>query len=93
MLYRAWRYGGGDWLLPWRMYHGLDDEYRRMGIDGDPQRYPWAVNRYRNLIYGFTKAAAVIEEGVPNKPVTLRPPRAREAPTLLGPDGRPVGAR
>ena len=69
-----WRYGGGDWTLPFRVYHGLDAHFRPVGEPDAPARPIRYVERYRHLLYGFAKAAAIIEEGVKDKPPP-RPPR------------------
>lgn len=71
-----WRYGGGDWTAPWKVYHGLGDDFRPLG-DADAQpRFIGNVSRYRHLLYGMAKAAAVMEEGAKDKP----PPRPRRRP-------------
>lgn len=71
-----WRYGGGDWTAPWRVYHGLGDDFRPIDDpEGAPKRIRY-VARYRYLLYGMAKAAAIMEEGVKDRPA-LPPPRRR----------------
>jgi len=49
MLFLAWRYGGED---PYRLYNGLDGNFRPLGYpeaDPAPPRYP---TRLRHFLYG-----------------------------------------
>lgn len=73
LLWRVWRFGGGDWTLPWRMYHGLDEQFRPLD---DPAGAPVRIRdvpRYRALILGFGLANDVILRGAKDKP-GLPPP-------------------
>lgn len=82
LLYRLWRYGGDDWTVVWRVYHGLATDFRPLG---QPHRDPLPiadVQRYRQLLYGFAKAAAVIEEGAPNDPPRPTPLRPKRGPSV-----------
>lgn len=73
-----WRYGGGDWTLPWRVYHGLGPDWRPLA-DPDGDAKPIGdVARYRNFVYGMAHAAAVMEEGVRDKSGPARPKRRRD---------------
>lgn len=100
LLYRVWRYGGGDWLEPWRIYHGLDADFRPVDEPSKPAHRPTWVRRYRHLLYGFAKAAAIMEEGAKDKPprpvVRDRAPRPGEVTTpsgLILPTGSGDGPR
>jgi hypothetical protein len=87
----VWR-NGGDWTLPWRVYHGLDADFRRLDDPAAPPRLIRHPSRYRHLIYGMAKAAAVLEEGAPDGIGPSRPSRrerelkARGAVVLPTPD-------
>jgi hypothetical protein len=71
----VWRYGGGDWLAPWRVYHALGQDFRPLDDpDADPLLPRWP-SRYRNLLYGMAKAAAVMEEGARDRPGPRKPRR------------------
>lgn len=53
-MYLAWLHGGHD---PFRLFHGLDDAYRKLGNPDSEPWYParpWSV---RNVIYGFAIVA------------------------------------
>lgn len=81
LLYRVWRYGGGDWLEPWRVYHGLDSNFRPVDRPERPAHRPTFVKRYRHMLYGFAKAAAIMEEGA--KDNHRAPVRTRERPRAV----------
>lgn len=73
------------------MYHALDDQFRPLRPSGPgTARPPRFLSRYRNLIYGFTKVAAMLDEGLPDKPVKVPVKPPDQATAVLGPDGRPL---
>jgi len=71
----VWHYGGGDWTLPWRVYHGLDEQFRPVDKPDSPPHPITNVARYRRMIYGFAKASAVLEGRIKDDPGPPRPPR------------------
>lgn len=86
-----WRYGGGDWTLPWRVFHGLDERFRPVSDpDGDPIPIVH-VARYRRLLYGYAKAAAVLEEGHPAQERKAVRQRSRTGPSAGPPEQRTEG--
>lgn len=61
--------------MPWRVYHGLDEDFRPLDDPtGEPQRIGHPA-RYRHFLYGMAKAAAVMEEGAPDGTGPARPSR------------------
>lgn len=74
-----WR-NGGDWTLPWRVYHGLDEDFRPLDDPDAPARRIRYPSRYRHFIYGMAKAVEVLEDGQPDGMGPPRPSRRdREA--------------
>jgi hypothetical protein len=53
-LYQAWRFGGND---PYRLYHGLDQDYVPLEGDGPPRRPPHP-RRLRSFVYACAARAA-----------------------------------
>jgi hypothetical protein len=88
----VWRYGGGDWTLPWRVYHGLGEDFRPLNDpDAAPRRIPYPT-RYRHFMYGMAKAGAVLEEGAPDGMAPSRPSRRERELKAKGGIVLPTGA-
>jgi hypothetical protein len=49
MLFLAWRYGRED---PYRLYNGLDADYRPLGHPEEEPRPPRYPTRLRHFLYG-----------------------------------------
>jgi hypothetical protein len=49
MLFLAWRYGKED---PYRLYNGLDADYRPLGHPEEVSRPPQYPTRLRHFLYG-----------------------------------------
>jgi hypothetical protein len=58
MLFLAWRYGGED---PYRLYNGLDADYRPLGHPDELSRPPRYPSRLRHFLYGAGLFASEIE--------------------------------
>jgi hypothetical protein len=54
LLYLAWKHGGHD---PYRLYNGLDDDYRPIEDSEKPVMPPPDPRKLRNVIYGFATFA------------------------------------
>lgn len=58
MLFLAWRYGHGE---PYRIYNGLDRDYRPLGHPEQPARPPLFPSRLRHFVYGCGLYASELE--------------------------------
>lgn len=72
-LFCAWRYGGED---PWRLYHGLDAEYRLLRAPDRPPVRPKFPSRVKAFMYACAEVAANME-GVKRKVTDGRAGRGR----------------
>lgn len=77
-MFFAWRYGSEE---PWRLYNGLDSDYRRLHDPALPAVRPRYPDRLRAFMYGCGKAAAIMEGKMKDAPVT--PPARPERRVVL----------
>jgi hypothetical protein len=65
--------------VPWRVYHGLDRDFRPLDDPSAPPHRIHCVDRYRKMMYGFALATDVLEHGAKDRP---GPPAPRRGETV-----------